>query len=170
MRASCRLLPLALLLLLATLKAPAEEVAGLPLHVQRLNPKAVRVWVGDHVSTTNVVAFLTTKGIVVVDTTGIPKVDRELRKVIARELGRSDFATLIDTHEHGDHTGGNSVYSDTVIVAHERCAAGMQRTPAQRTRGLEWQATRIAELEKDLATQPAGSPEARKKNEELVLV
>jgi glyoxylase-like metal-dependent hydrolase (beta-lactamase superfamily II) len=161
------LLPVALVLLAAR-GAIAEEVAGLPLHVQRLNPKAVRVWVGDHVSTTNVVAFSTTKGIVVVDTTGIPKIDRELRRVIARELGRSDFTMLINTHEHGDHTGGNSAYSDLTIVAHERCAAGMQRTPAQRTRGLEWQATRIAELERDLAKQTAGSPEARRKNEELV--
>ena len=53
--------------------AAAEEVAGLPLHVQRLDPKTVRVWVGDHVSTTNVVAFSTAKGIVVVDTTGDPE-------------------------------------------------------------------------------------------------
>jgi glyoxylase-like metal-dependent hydrolase (beta-lactamase superfamily II) len=169
MRAVCRLLPLAFFLLLAAPGAAAEEVAGLPLHVQRLNPKAVRVWVGDHVSTTNVVAFSTTKGIVVVDTTGIPKIDRELRRVIAHELGRSDFTMLINTHEHGDHTGGNSAYSDLTIVAHERCAAGMQRDPAHRTRSLEWQATRIAELERDLAKQTAGSPEARRKNEELTL-
>ncbi len=168
MRAVCRVLPVALLVLV-TSGAGAEEVAGLPLHVQRLDSKTVRVWVGDHVSTTNVVAFSTTKGIVVVDTTGIPKVDRELRRVIARELGRTDFTTLIDTHEHGDHTGGNAVYADAVIVAHDRCAAGMRRDPAERTRSLEWQATRVAELEHDLARLPAGSPEARKKNEELIL-
>ncbi len=167
MRAICRLMPLAFLVLAAQ-GAVAEEVAGLPLHVQRLDAKTVRVWVGDHVSTTNIVAFATAKGIVVVDTTGIPKVDRELRKVIARELGRSDFAALINTHEHGDHTGGNAVYADVPIVAHERCAAGMQRDPANRARVLEWQATHIAELERDLAKLPAGSPEALKKSEQLV--
>jgi glyoxylase-like metal-dependent hydrolase (beta-lactamase superfamily II) len=167
MRAFCSLLP-AVFLLLAT-AAPAEEVAGLPLHVQKLSPKTVRVWVGDHVSTTNVLAFATAKGIVVVDTTGIPKVDRELRRVIARELGRSDFTTLINTHEHSDHTGGNSVYADGTIVAHERCAAGMRSDPAQRARLLEWRAARIADLEKELAKLPAGAPEQRKKAEELVL-
>ncbi len=157
--------PLAFFLLV--LPAAAEEVAGLPLHVQRLDAKAVRVWVGDHVSTTNVVAFATAKGIVVVDTTGVPKVDRELRRVIARELGRSDFAILINTHEHGDHTGGNSVYADAVIVAHERCAAGMRRSPAERERILAWQTQHLADLEKGLAKHPAGSVEAMKAAEQL---
>ncbi|MHB0969765.1 MAG: hypothetical protein ACYC7A_15215 [Thermoanaerobaculia bacterium] len=32
--------------------ARGEEVAGLPLHVKRLNPGAVRVWLGDYASTT----------------------------------------------------------------------------------------------------------------------
>lgn len=158
--------PLAFLLLVLPVSA-SEEVAGLPLHVQRLDAKTVRVWVGDHVSTTNVVAFATAKGIVVVDTIGVPRIDRELRRVIARELGRSDFAALINTHEHGDHTGGNSVYADTTIVAHERCAAGMRRDPAERERILAWQAQHLADLEKEGAKHPAGSIEARKAAEQL---
>ena len=158
--------PLAFLLL-ALPAAASDDVAGLPVHVQRLDPRTVRVWVGDFVSTTNVVAFATAKGIVVVDTTGVPKVDRELRRVIARALGRSDFVTLIDTHEHGDHTGGNSVWADTTIVAHERCAAGMRRDPAERERILGWQAQRHAELEKEVAKHPAGSVEARRAAEQL---
>ncbi len=166
MRAARSFWPLAFLLLVLPASA-AEEVAGLPLHVQRLDPKTVRVWVGDHVSTTNVVGFATAKGIVVVDTTGVPKIDRELRGVIARELGRSDFAMLINTHEHGDHTAGNSVYADTVIVAHERCAAGMRRNPADRERVLAWQVQHLADLEKELAKHPAGSAEAKKATEEL---
>lgn len=166
MRAVRSFWPLAFLLL-ALPASSAEEVAGLPLHVQRLDPKTVRVWIGDYVSTTNVVAFATAKGVVVVDTTGVPKIDRDLRRVIARELGRSDFTTLINTHEHGDHTGGNSAWADTVIVAHERCAAGMRRTPADREQILSWQVQHLADLEKDLAKHPAGSVEARKAAEQL---
>ena len=45
--------------------AIAEEVAGLPLHVQRLDPKAIRVWIGDTISSTATVAIATEKGIVV---------------------------------------------------------------------------------------------------------
>ncbi len=158
--------PLASLLLVLPVSA-SEDVAGLPLHVQRLDAKTVRVWVGDFVSTTNVVAFATAKGIVVVDTTGVPKIDRELRGVIARELGRADFTTLINTHEHGDHTGGNSVYADATIVAHERCAAGMRRNPAERERIVAWQVQHLGELEKEAAKHPAGSVEARKATEQL---
>ncbi len=124
-------------LLLAASWAGAEEVAGLPLHVQRLDPGTIRVWVGDSISSTAMVAFATEKGIVVVDTFGIPKVDAELRTVIARELGRTDFRVLINTHEHGDHTGGNSVYADCTIVGHELVAAGLAEIAGNRERMLE---------------------------------
>ncbi len=155
--------------LLAAGAAAAEEVAGLPLHVQKIAPATVRVWIGDTVSSTATVAFATAKGVVVVDTTGIPKVDAELRRVIARELGRQDFKVLINTHEHGDHTGGNAVYADCAIVAQERVPAGMARSPEDRQRSLDWNATRATELKESLAKAPAGAPEAKKLREELAL-
>jgi glyoxylase-like metal-dependent hydrolase (beta-lactamase superfamily II) len=147
----------------------AEEVAGLPLHVQRLNPATVRVWTGDYVSSTATVAISTDKGIVVVDTTGIPKVDAELRKVIARELGRNDFKVLINTHEHADHTGGNGVYADCTIVAQELLPAGMVVSPEDRKQSMDWYTKRSAELKASLSKEPAGSPAAKKLKEELVL-
>lgn len=157
-------LPLALF---GALSLSAETIAGLPLHVQKLNPKAVRVWVGDHSSSTATVALSTRQGIVVIDTLGIPVIDRELRKVIARELGRNDFKFLINTHEHDDHTRGNEVYGDCTIVAHELCAQGMKANLAD-TRALNWYTTRIQELEADLAKRPANAPELAGLKEELV--
>ncbi len=150
--------------------AAAESVAGLPLHVEKLAPHAVRLWIGDHVSSTAVVAIGTEKGIVVVDTTGIPSVDTTLRAVIARELGRSDFATLINTHEHADHTGGNSVYADCTIVAHARCEEGMQRQRQDLPRLLEFYAGRTAELEAEVTKLPADSAEAVRLREDLTLL
>ena len=144
----------------------AETVAGLPLHVQRLNPATVRVWIGDYVSSTATVAIATEKGIVVVDTEGIPKVDAQLRSVIARELKRDDFKILINTHEHPDHTGGNSVYADCTIVANELLAAGMARTIADRQRVMEWYTAREPEVKQTLSKEQAGSPAARKLQEE----
>ena len=123
-------------LLLAVSWAGAEEIAGLPLHVQKLGDRAIRVWIGDHAPTTSVVAFATEKGIVVVDTFGAPKVDALLREVIARELGRSDFTYLINTHEHRDHTGGNSVYADCTIVGHELIPAGLAEIAGRRDQSL----------------------------------
>ena len=133
--------------------AVGEEVAGLPLHMEKLGAGAIRLWLGDHVSTTGVVALATEKGIVVVDTLGIPSADTELRRIIARELGREDFEVLVNTHEHLDHTGGNSVYADCTIVAHERCAAGIVEALGRRDRMIEWQSARATELEQEIETE-----------------
>ena len=121
----------ALLGFLMVLPCAAETVAGLPLHVQTIAPGAVRVWVGDHVSSTAVSAIATRKGIVVIDTTNLPQLDEAFRKVIARELGRDDFRFLINTHGHGDHTNGNGVYADCQIIAEEQVPEMMRENFAQ---------------------------------------
>jgi glyoxylase-like metal-dependent hydrolase (beta-lactamase superfamily II) len=157
------------LTLLVATGATAETVAGLPLHIQRLAPEVIRVWVGDEVSSTATVAIATSAGLLVVDTTGNPKVDSQLRGIIARELGRSDFKVLVNTHEHGDHTGGNVVYADCRIVGHELVGAGMSAATADRPRISEWYATRIPELERELTAQTADSEAARKLREELAV-
>ncbi|MCJ7755192.1 MAG: MBL fold metallo-hydrolase [Thermoanaerobaculales bacterium] len=146
----------------------AEEIAGLPLHSEKLGDGAIRVWIGDHVSSTSIVAFATEKGIVVVDTFGVPKVDAELREVIARELGRADFAFLINTHEHADHTGGNSVYSDCTIVGHELIADGLIEIAERRDRLLEWYPGRIADLEEELQGLDLDDPRVAVIEEDLI--
>lgn len=156
-------------LLLAAGTAAAETVAGLPLHVHRFDSGAIRVWVGDHVSSTGVVAIPTDEGIVVIDTTGDPAVDRELRRVIARELGRDDFKVLINTHEHGDHTGANEVYADCEIVGHELVAPAMERQAAGRARSMEWTTRRIGELEQQVAALAPDAPEGPRVREELAV-
>lgn len=150
--------------------AAAETVADLPLHIQRLDPRAVRVWIGEEISSTATVGIATDKGILVIDTTGNPKIDRELRRIIARELGRDDFAMLINTHEHLDHTGGNVVYADCTIVGHELVGAGMAAAAENRRQATEWRTTRIAELEREIAGAPAGSATLGRLREELAVV
>jgi len=159
---------LSILVLMGALTLSAESIAGLPLHTKKLNAKTVRVWVGDYISSTATVAISTRKGIVVIDTLGNPAIDRELRKVIARELGRKDFKYLINTHEHSDHTRGNEVYADCTIVAHELCEAGMKANTADTPRMLEWYRTNIPIMEAELAKKGADSPEGKKLQEELL--
>jgi glyoxylase-like metal-dependent hydrolase (beta-lactamase superfamily II) len=127
-----------LLLALAALPVAAETALGLPLHVQALAPGAVRVWAGDHISATAVCAVATKKGIVVIDTTNIPKLDEVFRTVIARELGRNDFAYLINTHGHVDHVSGNGVYADCQIIAHESVKGMMEEMFANMPRRIQW--------------------------------
>ena len=154
--------------LLAISLAGAEDIAGLPLHSEKYGDGAIRVWIGDHVSSTSIVAFATEKGIVVVDTFGVPEVDTQLREVIARELGRNDFAFLINTHEHADHTGGNSVYSDCTIVGHELIADGLIEIAERRDRLLEWYPGRIADLEAELQGLDPDDPRAAVIEEDLI--
>ncbi|MBN2346726.1 MAG: MBL fold metallo-hydrolase [Candidatus Aminicenantes bacterium] len=123
---------------LAGLPAAAGTVEGLPLHVKMISPGVVRVWVGDYVSSTAVCAVATRKGVVVIDTTNIPKLDQAFRKVIARELGRSDFKYLINTHGHADHVSGNGVYADCTIIAHEGVKAMMEEDFRDIPRRVQW--------------------------------
>jgi glyoxylase-like metal-dependent hydrolase (beta-lactamase superfamily II) len=163
-----KLLVVGLLLVSASI-AGAEDIAGLPLHMQRLDPATVRLWIGDHISSTSIVAFATEKGIVVVDTFGIPAVDMRLRQVIARELGRTDFKVLINTHEHRDHTGGNSVYADCTIIGHERVGPGMEAIAADRERLLELYPGWIADKESELEKVDGDSSEAARLKEDLII-
>ena len=75
----------------------------------------------------NVVALSTAKGIVVVDSTGIPSIARKMRKIIEKEFGSTDFKYLINTHNHWDHSWGNMAFPEVKTVAHERCKALMRR-------------------------------------------
>jgi len=156
-------------LLFAATWVGAEEIAGLPLHVTEIDDGVIRLWVGDHISSTSIMAFATTKGIVVIDTFGVPEIDTELRRIIARELGRSDFAYLINTHEHNDHTGGNSVYADCTIVGHELVATGISAAAGRRDFRLDWYPNRISELEDELKAFPPDDPTAPALRENIIL-
>ena len=158
-----------LLAALLTLPCAAESVEGLPLHVQKIEPGVVRVWVGDHVSSTAVSAIATKKGIVVIDSTDIPKLDQAFRKIIARELGRSDFAYLINTHGHGDHTNGNGVYAGGTIIAHEAVPDMMRENFSYHTQAIGWVKENI-QRQKDLIA--AGKLDAKQKaaaEEQLII-
>jgi glyoxylase-like metal-dependent hydrolase (beta-lactamase superfamily II) len=151
------------------LSPAAETVEGLPLHVKTIAPGVVRVWVGDHVSSTAVCAVATKKGIVVIDTTNIPKLDQAFRKIIAKELGRNDFKYLINTHGHVDHVSGNGVYADCQIIAHENVKAMMEEMFRDIPRRSEWITGYIKEQREQLAS---GKVEADKKaaaEEQLVV-
>lgn len=168
-RASLLTPVLCLILLLLSLNAGAETVAGLPLHIQKFDSEVIRVWIGDHISSTATMAFATEKGLVIIDTTGNPEIDRQLRQVIARELGRDDFKILINTHEHMDHTGGNAVYADCTIVGHELVEAGMIRAAGDRDRIVEWRTARASELEAEIAQLSVDDPQIARLKEQLIL-
>jgi glyoxylase-like metal-dependent hydrolase (beta-lactamase superfamily II) len=74
----------------------------------------------------NTAAFVTAKGVVVVDTKlpgwGQPILDK------IKELTDQPVTTIINTHTHGDHVSGNVEFPATVdIVTHENTRSNMDR-------------------------------------------
>lgn len=145
------------------------SINGLPVHVKKLSDNAIRLWVGDYISSTAVAAIDTGKGIVVIDTTQCPTLDMEFRKIIAKKFPGKKFAYLINTHEHGDHTSGNSVYSDCEIIAHEKCAAGMKRMQGDMKRVMNWYIENLPNLQKQFSDLKEGTEEYKKMNENLIV-
>lgn len=151
------------------LPCAAGTVEGLPLHVKEIGPGAIRVWVGDHISSTAVCAIATKKGIVVIDTTNIPKLDLVFRKVIAKEFGRNDFAYLINTHGHSDHTSGNGVYADCPIVAHKNVKALMAENFANTAQRIVWSNESVKEQKAQLEAGKVKEEEKAATNEQLII-
>ncbi len=157
------------LCLLLSVSVFAQTINGLPLHIKKLSENAIRLWVGDYISSTAVCALNTDKGIVVIDTTQCPELDKQFRKIIAKKFGRNDFVYLINTHEHSDHTTGNFVYSDCKIIAHEKCAEGMKRNQGDRQRIIDWYKEYIPKLEKQLSEAKEESDEYKKIKEDVIV-
>jgi len=80
----------------------------------------------------NTAAFVTEKGVVVVDTKNPgmgPAILDKLKSVTANPV-----TMIINTHTHNDHVGSNSAFTGAVeFIAHENCKASMEKMPAFQT-------------------------------------
>jgi len=103
---------------------PAPEIK-----VRRLSPRAAVFDLGAPDFTTAVVALAAQKGLVVIEAPGNPSVGKAVREAIQEEFRRSDFAWLLNTHEH--HTGGNAAFADAPIAGHESVRTLMLAAAAQ---------------------------------------
>jgi glyoxylase-like metal-dependent hydrolase (beta-lactamase superfamily II) len=74
----------------------------------------------------NTAMFITEKGVVLVDTKIAGWGPTMLEKV--KSVTNKPVTTVINTHQHFDHVGGNSVFAPSVeIIAHENAKANMQK-------------------------------------------
>jgi cyclase len=104
---------------------PAPSAAGLQADKLRDNLFMVRAAPGGGFSGGNTAVFITTNGVVVVDTKvpgwGQPLIDK------IKELTDKPITTVINTHTHYDHAGGNPEFPTTVdVVTHENTARLMK--------------------------------------------
>ncbi len=78
----------------------------------------------------NTVAFVTTDGVVLVDTK-LAGYGKDILDLVATVTDKP-VTTIINTHTHFDHTGSNTEFPDTVeFVAHENTRAQMARATCQ---------------------------------------
>jgi cyclase len=87
------------------------------IKVERLNNGTVLIRMGYDAIT----AIATQKGIVVIDAGISTGLTAKYRKIIENEFQGNDISYMINTHGHTDHTGGNSIFADAVIIGHEKC-------------------------------------------------
>jgi glyoxylase-like metal-dependent hydrolase (beta-lactamase superfamily II) len=77
----------------------------------------------------NTAAFITEKGVVVVDTKYPNYGPIILEKI--KSVTPKPVIMVINTHTHGDHTGGNGAFTGAVeFVAHENTRTNMEKMPA----------------------------------------
>jgi len=102
------------------------NASGFKIDAVRLSPR-VAVFYGDPWDNA-IVALATQKGIVVVDAPFSKTIASGFRQAIQAEFTGSDFAFLINTHEHHCHVDGNMAYADIPIIGHESLRREMLKT------------------------------------------
>jgi glyoxylase-like metal-dependent hydrolase (beta-lactamase superfamily II) len=141
----------------AFLKAQADE--DIPIAIQRLSDRVLVL--SETLMNNNVTAIASEKGIVVIDASGLPSTATKMRKIIEKEFDRSDFAYVINSHSHWDHSFGNQVFPDAVIIGHDKVIPGM----AQDKENMPRRITNLEGIYRDetarLKSVPAGSEEAK---------
>ena len=77
----------------------------------------------------NTAAFITDKGVVLVDTKVANWGERIMEKV--KSVTDKPVTTIVNTHTHGDHVGSNEYFEPSVeIVTHENTKANMEKMDA----------------------------------------
>lgn len=86
-----------------------------------INEKTVIVKLGFDAIT----AVSTQIGIIIIDAGISNSLTSKYREIIEDKFNRNDFAYLINTHSHHDHTGGNQVFKEAMILGHDNCVQEM---------------------------------------------
>lgn len=133
--------------------ARASVEPELNISVRRIGDRVLILNVPSAQST-NVVALKSNQGIVVVDTEVSPVLAEAIRHRIESEFDDSRIAVVINTHGHGDHTYGNQVFSDALIVGHEAVRPAMEAAEDRR----RTMAARLGLLVENLSTRLDGLP------------
>ncbi len=111
-----------------------------------------------------VMAIATQKGIVVFDAGFSPTLTKKYREIIEKEFGRDDFAYLINTHGHWDHTNGNKVFPKAVIIGHNACESELMNDTSDKDGFLSTLKGTLGRLKETLSSSDSNSDYGRQVN------
>jgi glyoxylase-like metal-dependent hydrolase (beta-lactamase superfamily II) len=95
------------------------------IRIEKLSDRVIiGYWLGT--GRMNIVSVKSQKGLAVIDTAMSPRIMAPVKKRLEKELGRSDWKYVINTHAHMHHAGGNCLFKDAVIIGHDNLPADMQ--------------------------------------------
>lgn len=122
-------------LLLASIPAVLPTAAvdaqdDIKINMRWLSDRVLLTWGCDHFQGTHMAVIVTAEGLVVIDTGLSPTTVRRQRELVERQLGRSDFRYLVNTHMHNDHAFANEVFPEATVVGPEGGAAALEREVA----------------------------------------
>jgi glyoxylase-like metal-dependent hydrolase (beta-lactamase superfamily II) len=103
---------------------------GVKVNVKKITEN-VAVYNIEGVQATNITVFDTDEGLVVIDTELSPIFARAVKDKIEETNPDTPIRYLINTHDHGDHTWGNQVFTNATIIGHERCKDEMIKKQAR---------------------------------------
>lgn len=145
------------------LPARAQDAVGVPLSLERLSDRVVVVECLD----VRVAAIATRRGLVVIETNRSPRLMGVVLSAIEGVLGHQDVAYVVHTHDHSDHTGGDALFPQAVIVAHQGCATALGKRPPRSAARL-WYERRLLDAQRDALSQAgAKAPDAARRRAEL---
>ncbi len=148
-----------LLLFLIVAQGLSLATEGLTVDVKRLseNVAVFKIRGGN----ANIVAVNSEKGIVVIDTDICRPFAASIRTAIEKEFGERDFAYVINTHSHGDHTYGNQIFTDTIIIGHENCPEEMMKNSERRKGTVARLNAALGQMKGSLEKMEEGSEQAK---------
>lgn len=139
----------------------ADQTQVIPppeLSVSRLSPRAISLhFEGPQIS--NVIAILSSAGIVVIDTESAPSLGTLLKDRILEEFPGATIRAVINTHGHGDHTWGNQAFDGIEIIGHERVSDDMEAVANDPPEDAARIGSYLERLQARRAALDAGSPE-----------
>jgi glyoxylase-like metal-dependent hydrolase (beta-lactamase superfamily II) len=149
----------ALILGFITLSAAAQEDVKIEISVKKVSDRVIILTAPG--ANNNITAISSKSGMVVIDTGASPSMALLMRDKIVEHFGRDDFAYVINTHDHGDHTYGNQAFADALAVGHENCPKQMTDNLQSSIDQVPRYRVAVQRLKDRLAGMEAGSEAAK---------